>query len=224
MRLLELLFFAITNPIYNAWLLVLEVCTFAGHWWWWKLRLKLLLLYLPEGPYRLAMREASKVGLAQENLIYGETPCLTVKKILERISPSAKDVLLDLGCGRGLVVLTSYYCFGMSAVGIDILPSFVERGRKLVGWLADTKVEFIEADIRNLPDEMLDAATVVYLASTTFDDEQMQRIVTCLERAKAGTRLITLSEAFPSPAYRLIYSEEFYFSWGKTEVYFHEKI
>lgn len=217
-----LLFWAIVNPFYNLWLILLEAVALGRYLWWWRLRIG--LIFLQGNPYRVIKREGARTPVRMENLIYGETPVLSVKKILERLSPSAEDTLIDLGCGRGLVVFAAHYLFGMETIGIDIIPTFISRGAKLAIWMGTSKTVFIRENLAWVSDELLERATIFYLAGTTFDDEQMEKIVARLERARPGTKLITLSEAFPSPLYTIVGSGSFRFTWGRSDVYFHEKV
>lgn len=225
MESLKLLLWVVINPFYNLWLILLESVVLGRYSWWWHLRVGLLLFYLHDSPYRVIRREALQMPIRIENLIYGETPVLTAKKVLERLSPSADDILIDLGCGRGQVVFAAHYLFGVEAIGIDIIPTFIRRASRLSRWMGiSQKVRFIRENLAWIPDELLQRATILYLAGTTFDDEQMQRIGVRLEGARPGAKLITLSEEFHSPLYKIVGSDSFQFTWGRSEVYFHQKI
>lgn len=225
MESLWLLFWVAVNPFYNLWLILLESVILGRYLWWWRLRIGLLLFYLHDSPYSVIKREGAQTPVRVENLTYGETPVLSAGKILSRLSPSSEDTLIDLGCGRGQVVFAAHCLFGMEAIGIDIIPTFVSRGARISVWMGTSqKVRFIKENLAWIPDELLQRATIFYLSGTTFDDEQMEKIVARLERARLGTRLITLSEELKSPLYRVEGSDSFDFTWGRSEVYFHRKV
>jgi hypothetical protein len=82
------------------------------------------------------------------------TPMVVVEKMLELGGIDKDDVLFDLGCGDGRIVITAAKKFGTRGVGIDIDPQRIEeslRAAKEAG--VDVVVEFrlqdvMKADIR----------------------------------------------------------------------------
>lgn len=82
------------------------------------------------------------------------TPMVVVEKMLELGGIDKDDVLYDLGCGDGRIVITAAKKFGTRGVGIDIDPQRIEeslRAAKEAG--VDSLVEFrlqdvMKADIR----------------------------------------------------------------------------
>lgn len=60
---------------------------------------------------------------------YVQTPMPVVEKMLEMAALGARDVLYDIGCGDGRIVITAAKKYGIRAVGIDILPKMVEESR-----------------------------------------------------------------------------------------------
>jgi len=82
------------------------------------------------------------------------TPMVVVDKMLELGGIDKDDVLFDLGCGDGRIVITAAKKFGTRGVGIDIDPQRIEeslRAAKEAG--VDPLVEFrlqdvMKADIR----------------------------------------------------------------------------
>jgi hypothetical protein len=57
---------------------------------------------------------------------YVPTPQVVVDKMLELAKVTNKDVLYDIGCGDGRIVITAAKKYGASGVGIDIDPHMVE--------------------------------------------------------------------------------------------------
>jgi SAM-dependent methyltransferase len=92
--------------------------------------------------------------------------------VMEVLSLSPGDRVLDLGCGMGEHCLALSEA-GIEAVGIDVAPSLVEYAQKQASQ-ADSNAQFICADMRQFrPDEPFDA---VMTSSGTFafyaaDDE-----------------------------------------------------
>lgn len=224
MEFLKLLFIAITNPIYNFGLYIVETFVYGKYGWWWRLNMLYFLSYLAESPFAVIKREGPRAPVHLQNLIYGETPCLTLQKILQEIPITEKDHFIDLGCGRGFNVCFVNAYFGIPATGIDVIPTFISRARKIAKQMNLTNIRFIKENISWLTMEEMGQGTIFYMASTTFEDDQLTKIALRLEMLPIGTRLITLSDELPSEMFRITQVKEYLFSWGKTEVYFHEKI
>ncbi|HEX6007567.1 MAG TPA: SAM-dependent methyltransferase, partial [Burkholderiales bacterium] len=54
------------------------------------------------------------------DVIFVPTPNDVVNKMLEMAKVTAKDVVYDLGCGDGRIVITAAQRYGCRGVGIDI--------------------------------------------------------------------------------------------------------
>lgn len=57
------------------------------------------------------------------------TPLPIVDKMLELAEVTDKDVVYDLGCGDGRIVITAARKYGASGVGIDLDPKLIEESR-----------------------------------------------------------------------------------------------
>ena len=60
---------------------------------------------------------------------YVQTPMPVVEKMLEMAALGPGDVLYDIGCGDGRIVIAAARKYGVRGVGIDILPRMVEESR-----------------------------------------------------------------------------------------------
>jgi hypothetical protein len=60
---------------------------------------------------------------------YVPTPMPVVEKMLELAELGPDDVLYDIGCGDGRIVITAAKEYGVRGVGIDILPRLVEESK-----------------------------------------------------------------------------------------------
>jgi hypothetical protein len=221
---LKLLFIALTNPFYNLGLGLWELSVFWRFGWWWRLRALLFIYYFADSPFAVVKREGPRLPVPLQNLIYGETPCISIQKILLELNPGSDDCFVDLGCGRGLSVFFARQYLNIPAIGIELVPTFVSRAQKIARRLKLSGVEFIRENLSWIVAEQIGRGTIFYLAGTAFDDELLNKIATRLETLPPGVRLITLSEPFPSPLFRVTAIKSCYFSWGKTEVYYQEKL
>lgn len=79
---------------------------------------------------------------------YVPTPQEVVDEMLKLANIKSTDVLYDLGCGDGRIVVTAAKRYGIRAVGVDINPERIseanENARK--AGVAD-KVKFIQGDL-----------------------------------------------------------------------------
>ncbi|MEW6734074.1 MAG: hypothetical protein AB1489_22290 [Acidobacteriota bacterium] len=220
----KLLFIGIFNLFYNLVLGIWECCCLARFGWWWRLRAVFLLYYITDSPFGVIKREGQRAPVAQQNLIYGETPCLTIRDILAELCPQDGDHFVDLGCGRGLVAFFVRFYYRIPVTGVDVIPTFINRAGRIAHRLSLSGIDFMRENLSWVTLEQIGRGTIFYLAGTTFEEELLEKIALRLELLPPGVRLITLSEALPSERFRVVAIKPYFFSWGKTTVYFHEKV
>jgi len=89
------------------------------------------------------------------------TPADIVDASLDLAQVTASDVIYDLGCGDGRVVLTAVQRFGCCGVGIDIDPERVQQARHIASEMGvGDRAQFIQ---QNLFQTQFTEATVVFL-------------------------------------------------------------
>lgn len=89
------------------------------------------------------------------------TPMEVVDKMLEMAELKFSDVLYDLGCGDGRIIITAARKYGCHGVGIDIDPQRIRESRQSAKRAGVQKiVEFREADAMKVD---ISRATVVSL-------------------------------------------------------------
>jgi len=64
--------------------------------------------------------------------VYVPTPNDVVEKMLEMTKVKKGELLYDLGCGDGRIVIMAAKKYGCKAVGFEIVPELVEKGRKSI--------------------------------------------------------------------------------------------
>ncbi len=121
------------------------------------------------------------------------TPIPVVEKMLEMAGVTGDDVVYDLGCGDGRMLIVAAEKYGAKGVGIDIDPKRIEeskRNAKLAG--VGKRVKFIGADAAKVD---IFRATVVTLYLLPESNELLRPK---LERElKAGTRVISHNYRIP---------------------------
>jgi hypothetical protein len=135
------------------------------------------------------------------------------------------DVVYELGSGRGRACFWLRGRFGCKTVGIECLPLFVQRAKRIASFFHLDKVEFRLEDMTRA--NFLDA-TWIYLFGTTLPDQTVADLIKQFERLKPGTKIITisypLSEVYDSPKIKLLNTLDLEFAWGRTQGYIHEVI
>jgi uncharacterized protein (TIGR03000 family) len=120
---------------------------------------------------------------------YVPTPPAFVDKMLEVARVTDKDVVFDLGCGDGRLVVTAVSKFkARRGVGVDIDPTRINESKenaKKAG--VAEKVEFRVQDVMKVPD--LEKATVVTLYLADELNEQLWPVLQ--KRLPNGARIVT---------------------------------
>ncbi|MBX3205966.1 MAG: methyltransferase domain-containing protein [Labilithrix sp.] len=117
---------------------------------------------------------------------YVPTPENVVEKMLEVGKVKKGDVLYDLGCGDGRIVVTAAKKFGIKAFGFDLDPQRIKESKenaKKAG--VEHLVTFEQKDIFNVD---LSPATVVTLYLLP---ELNVRLIPQLEKLKPGSRVVS---------------------------------
>ncbi|MCA9791104.1 MAG: hypothetical protein KC910_04885 [Candidatus Eremiobacteraeota bacterium] len=140
-----------------------------------------------------------------DNYAYGNTPPLVAARMLLRAGLEGR--FLDLGCGCGGVVLLAAST-GLPAGGIDINPAVLRLAEQAAGELS-LEAEFKLGDLAGVE---TGGVQLAYSTATRFTPQLMGDLARLFEQAKAGFRLVTVSQPLPGVAPVDRWSERF--SWG----------
>lgn len=120
------------------------------------------------------------------DVVYVPTPQAVVDKMLELAEIKPGDVVYDLGCGDGRIVVTAAKKYGVKAVGFDIDPQRVKEARDNV---REAQVEHLvrieEADIFTL--DLREASVVTLYLLPTLN----VRLMSQLAVLKKGSRILS---------------------------------
>jgi SAM-dependent methyltransferase len=112
-------------------------------------------------PARAILAQATATQPRSPDVIFVPTPNDVVNKMLEMARVTAKDVVYDLGCGDGRIVITAAQKYGARGVGVDIDPQRIKEARQNASrGKVNDKVRFIEGDLFETD---ISGATVVTL-------------------------------------------------------------
>jgi tRNA G37 N-methylase Trm5 len=128
------------------------------------------------------------------DVIFVPTPQPVVERMLELAKVTKDDVVYDLGCGDGRIVVTAAKKYGCKAVGFDIDPQRVKESLENVRKNnVENLVKIEQKDIFTLD---LSGASVITLYLLTSLNE---KLVPQLQKMKPGSRVV--SHSFEIPGY-----------------------
>lgn len=136
------------------------------------------------GPLAQAETPSGRRG---PDVIFVPTPNEVVEKMLQMAAVTKNDVVYDLGCGDGRIVITAAQRYGCRAVGVDIDPQRIAEATanaKKAG--IANRVRFIEGD---LFEANISEATVVTLYLLTRLNAKLKPKLQ--QDLKPGTRVVS---------------------------------
>lgn len=163
----------------------------------------------------LALPEVGSDGRAvagapsrEPDIYFVPTPQSAVDKMLELAEIKKGDVLYDLGCGDGRIVVTAAKRYGIRAVGIDIDP------RRVLDSLENVRTNNVEslvtirnADIFTLDLSEADVVTLYLLPELNV------KLMPQLRKLKPGSRIVSyefdMQGAKPVEVYKEAFDETY---------------
>lgn len=120
---------------------------------------------------------------------YDPSPPEVVDRMLELAAVKRDDLLYDLGCGDGRIVIAAARKYGARGVGIDLDPERVEEARinaKRAGAAVEERVKFVVGDLYTAD---FSDATVVTLFLWPHVNRKLRPIL--WKQLKPGTRVVS---------------------------------
>lgn len=149
-------------------------------------KILLILLMVMFSVQLAAETTASATPVKEPDIHYVPTPDNVVEIMLRLADVKKDDVVYDLGCGDGRIVIAAAKKAGCRAVGFEIDPEMVEVSRKNVKEAGvEDLVTIKQADIFELD---LSEATVITLYLLP---ELNVRLIPQLEKMKTGSRIVS---------------------------------
>ena len=130
--------------------------------------------------------ETAEAPAKKPDVIYVPTPQAVVDKMLEMAEVKKGDIVYDLGCGDGRIVVTAAKKFGVKAMGVDIDP---ERVKESIANVKAAGVEHLvtikQADIFTL--DLSEASVVTLYLLPDLNVKLMPQ----LSKLKPGSRIVS---------------------------------
>jgi SAM-dependent methyltransferase len=162
----------------------------------WRAALALALVSL--ATLAVHAEEKKKVDLDREpDVIFLPTPQEVVEKMLETAGVKKTDIVYDLGCGDGRIVITAAKKYGCKAKGFDIAKKRIEECKENLGKEKEATQKLVTFKRADIFETDLSEATVVTLYLLP---ELNVRLVPQLNKLKKGTRIV--SHAFDMRGYK----------------------
>lgn len=138
-------------------------------------------------PFEGISQEPDHLWDYQYDVPYVPTPYEVVNEMLKMAGVGKNDLLYDLGCGDGRIVITAVKEFGCRGVGIDIDPQRIEESKSNAAKEGVTdRVTFLQ---QNLFEADFSKATVVTLY--LLQSVNLELRPKLLRALKPGTRIVS---------------------------------
>jgi SAM-dependent methyltransferase len=119
------------------------------------------------------------------DVIFVPTPQAVVDKMLELAEVDAKDVVYDLGCGNGIIVVSAAK-LGATATGFDVDPQRIRESQENIkkNNVSD-KAKVLQKDIFTLDLSNANVVTLYLLPSLNV------KLIPQLEKLKPGSKIVS---------------------------------
>lgn len=167
------------------------------------------------GEFRYALLTRRR-GISKDELIYGDTPIFTSIYLLWLAGIKPGCQFIDLGAGRGGVLMAAKY-LGMRSNGFDLNPAHVVLSESVLKPLG------IHLNYGDARQEKISNGDIVYLAWTTWSKQTRKDIQKNLSNLALSSRVITLTWPLEEEGFMEIRRGVSLFSWGLANYFIFER-
>jgi SAM-dependent methyltransferase len=134
-----------------------------------------------------AKAEQASTTLPKRDVIFVPTPFMVVEEMLKLAKVSADDIVYDLGCGDGRIVIEAAKTYGARGVGIDIDPKRIEEANERAQ--KEGVTDLVTFHLADLFETDFSEATVVTLYLLTALNERLRPKL--WQELKLGARVVS---------------------------------
>ena len=142
---------------------------------------------LPGPPVLLAEPEVAASNGAQSLAPFVPTPQDVVERMLKLAGVTKRDVVYDLGCGDGRIVITAAQKFGARGVGVDIDPQRIQQAEENAKKAGVEKL--VTFKLQDALKTDVSRATVVTLYLLSSSNLALRPMLT--KQLRAGARIVS---------------------------------
>jgi SAM-dependent methyltransferase len=126
--------------------------------------------------------------LRRPDIAFIPTPDTAIETLLEVLQVNDSDMIYDLGCGDGRILISAALQFGARGVGIDLDPRRVQEAQAKADELGlGDRVKFQEADLFT---SRFEDASIVVLYLLPHLNLRLRPAL--FEQLKPGTRIVSI--------------------------------
>ncbi len=144
------------------------------------------------------------------------TPEVVVKRMLQLANVKPGEVLYDLGCGDGRIIITAARDFGARAFGVEIRKDLYEQCVRRIKELGlEDRITVINGNFFEVPVSDADVVTMYLLTSVN------ERLRPKLEKElRPATRVV--SHDFEMIGWKPVIAEDLYEEWRSHKIYLYK--
>lgn len=218
------LFYYICNWCYLLFLSLFEGLLFGFNRDLINIETQLYNHYFKINQFYIALRDGLKLAPKDiTSLTYGETSWFAIKGILDTVQATNNDIFYDLGCGTGRTVFFARIYYGLKkAVGIDIIPTFIETAQKVALNTGMDGVSFIKNDI--LKTSLKNGTIFLAVITVCYNNAMIEQLKSKLKEIPSNSWVITVSCPLICDHLKVVQTKYLFYSWGIAKTFFHKKI
>jgi cyclopropane fatty-acyl-phospholipid synthase-like methyltransferase len=147
------------------------------------------------------------------DVIWVPTEDAVVTAMLKMASVTKDDVVYDLGCGDGRIVIAAARQFGARGVGVDIDPQRIAEAQAAADKAGvRDKVQFLVGDIFDPNLKIADATVVALYLLQSMNEKLRPRLQRELRKgARVVSNSFTMGEAWPAEKTQVVDNSPIYF-------------
>ena len=205
---------AIGALTWNLTIYLSELYQLRKHAWWRQLKRGLKEEFRDLDPNKMVlnMRGPYHIG----SLAYGETPSLTVLKVLDTLQLPKGSTIVDLGSGRGVPCLTAA-ALGYKAIGLEYFAVYTERAQRIAERMG------VDATFRsgNFLDKPLPEADLYWVSATAFPEDTRAHLKALLDEKAT---LVVAQDWILGPPWEHERMQKLPVGWGVSQICYQRKV
>jgi len=180
--------------------------------------------YFKVNQFFIALRDGLKI-LPKDitSLTYGETSWFAIKKILDTVQAGNNDIFYDLGCGTGRTVFFARIYYGVKkAIGVDLIPTFIQTAKKIVKDNGIDGIDFIENNI--FKTSLKNGTIFLTVVTVCYNNAMIEQLKEKLKEISPDSWVVTVSCPLICDHLKLVYTKYLFYSWGIAKTFFHKRV